>query len=282
MATVEQQDSKWVVIHEDAEAQRYVETLPDGIRLELAAIPSGKFMMGSPDDEPERFDDESPQHEVVIPYGFFMGCYPVTQSQWRVVAALPQVNRKLNAEPSNFDGGYRPVESINWHEAVEFCNRLNQYFDSRSPDFRDYEYRLPSEAEWEYACRAGTTTPFHFGSMITTEVASYSGDSYADGPSGKGPEETTPVTLFNHANRFGLSDMHGNVDEWCLDHWHENYDDAPKDGSAWLEGGDSDHRVLRGGSWSDAPRSCRSAARSHFTPGYQVDFIGFRVVLAPR
>ncbi|MEB3232135.1 MAG: formylglycine-generating enzyme family protein, partial [Leptolyngbyaceae bacterium] len=171
LARLAQRQSEWTVEYEDSTAQRYVEQLPDSTPLELVAIPSGSFTMGSPEDEPGGYGDERPQHEVTIAYGFFMGRYPVTQAQWRVVAALPQIERELNLDPSNFKGDDRPVERVSWHETVEFCQRLNAYFEGQSSEPRQYEYRLPSEAEWEYACRAGTTTPFHFGSMITTEVA---------------------------------------------------------------------------------------------------------------
>ncbi|MEB3232085.1 MAG: formylglycine-generating enzyme family protein, partial [Leptolyngbyaceae bacterium] len=169
-------------------------------------------------------------------------------------------------------------------EAVEYCQRLNAYFDEQSSEPRQYQYRLPSEAEWEYACRTGSTTPFHFGSMITTEVANYNGSAYNNGPTGEGRGETTPVTEFNHANVFGLSDMHGNVWEWCLDPWHDNYEGAPPDGDGrpWLENpSQSNRRVIRGGSWGGNPGICRSAFRFHSYPGFQSFNLGFRVVLAP-
>ncbi len=228
-------------------AYRYIEQLPSEVPLEMVAIPSGRFVMGSPEDEPERYEDESPQHEVTVE-SFFMGRYPVTQAQWKAVVALPQVERKLEADPSESKGDDRPVEQVSWHDSVEFCARLSAHTRR--------EYRLPSEAEWEYACRAGTTTPFHFGDMITTVVANYDGDeTYADGPSGERRGETTPVGYFGIANGFGLSDMHGNVWEWCQDHWHDNYDDAPTDGSAWEDRENEDeeeiNRVVRGGSWFD-------------------------------
>ncbi|NMG61042.1 formylglycine-generating enzyme family protein, partial [Geitlerinema sp. P-1104] len=149
------------------------------------------------------------------------------------------------------------------------------------------EYRLPSEAEWEYACRAGTTTPFHFGEMITTEVANYNGNyTYNGGPKGDYREETTPVGHFGIANAWGLSDMHGNVWEWCLDHWHDNYDEAPTDGNAWIDEEDDNKnhsRLLRGGSWITTPRYCRSASRPDYNPRYDDNDYGFRVVsVAPR
>jgi formylglycine-generating enzyme required for sulfatase activity len=188
---------------------------------------------------------------------------------------LPQVNRELKPDPSYFKGPNRPVEQVPWHDAVEFCDRLAQH--TKRP------YRLPSEAEWEYACRAGTITPFHFGDMITTEVANYNGSAYADGPAGESRGETTAVDHFGIANVFGLSDMHGNVWEWCQDHWHANYDGAPTDGSAWTTGGDDSRRVIRGGAWIPLPGGCRSAYRFGDDPDCGLNDQGFRVVCsAPR
>ena len=182
----------------------------------------------------------SEQHEVTIA-DFFIGKYPITQAQWRAVAALPEVERSLEPDPSNFKGDNRPVESMTWEDAVEFCARLTAKTGRT--------YRLPSEAEWEYACRAGTTGPFHFGETITPDLANYDGNyTYGDGPKGRYRNKTTPVGQFP-ANAFGLYDMHGNVWEWCQDHYHSDYIGAPTDGSAWVSGGDSSRRMLRGGSW---------------------------------
>ncbi len=182
--------------------------------------------MGSPAHEAESSNDESPQHEVTVP-PFFMGKYPITQAQWRVVATLPQINHELDPDPSRFKEDDRPVEKISWYESVEFCDRLSKHTKQH--------YRLPSEAEWEYACRAGTTTPFHFGETITPELANYKGNyTYASAPEGEYREETTQVGSFNLANRFGLYDMHGNVWEWCADHWQGGYEGSPTDGSAWI------------------------------------------------
>lgn len=265
--------------------QCYDEVLAEGVLpLRMMQIPAGTFFMGSPDDEPERSDSEGPQHGVTVSE-FFMAKYPVTQAQWRIVAAMEKVNRDLKSDLSKFKGDLRPVEQVAWHDAVEFCDRLTVHTNR--------QYRLPSEAEWEYACRAGTTTPFHFGETITTEVANYRGTdgeesdwsgSYGDGPKGEYRAETTPVDHFGIANTFGLCDMHGNVWEWCADYWHENYSGAPTDGSAWVEGGDSLHRVLRGGAWFDTPKKCRSAYRDPKLPVFRYDHVlGFRVVCsAPR
>ena len=190
-------------------------------------------------------------------------------------AGFDSVNRDLKADPSHFKRDLRPVEQVSWHNAVEFCDRLSKRTGRL--------YRLPSEAEWEYACRAGTDTPFHFGETLTDRLANYRAtETYGRGPKGEYRQETTPVTHFNAPNAFGLCDMHGNVREWCLDPWHDNYQRAPTDGSAWTEDGDDSYRVRRGGSWFDLPRFCRSAYRGIYYPGDRHDFIGFRVVCAVR
>ena len=262
------------------------EPLSDDVSLELVKIPEGDFMMGSPEAEEGRWSDgqEWPQHPVHVP-GFWMGRYPVTQSEWRIVAGFQKIEQDLKSEPSNFKGERHPVEQVSWYEAKEFCSRLSQNTGRN--------YRLPSEAEWEYACRATTTTPFHFGNTITTDLANYRGTdyekvgwsgSYGNGPKGEYREKTIPVGQFDAANLFGLSDMHGSVWEWCLDHFHSSYKGAPEDGRAWIDEDASNDksRVVRGGSWSFNPRICRSASRNDFNPDDHYYFIGFRVILAPR
>jgi formylglycine-generating enzyme required for sulfatase activity len=259
------------------QAQEFIEDLGNGVELEMVAIPSGSFVMGSPEDEPKRDESESPQHTVTI-QSFFIGKYPVTQAQWQAVASLPQVNRKLNPVPSRFKGENRPVEQVSWYDAMEFCSRLSQYTGK--------PYGLPSEAEWEYACRAGTTTPFHFGETITSELANYNADyTYGAGVKGIYRRQTTPVGSFGIANAFGLYDMHGQVWEWCADHRHSNYEGAPTDGSAWLDGIDNHYYMLRGGSWLYDPDVCRSASRNYNLRagrGGFDDTFGFRVVCAFR
>ncbi|MBT9310826.1 formylglycine-generating enzyme family protein [Leptothoe kymatousa] len=266
------------LLREQRQTRYFVEQLSGEVSIDMIRVPGGTFLMGSPDDELDRRDTEGPQHEVSVPT-FFMGRYPVTQAQWKAVTALPQVEHKLNAAPYNFKGDNRPVEQVSWYEAVEFCTRLSAHTGR--------EYRLPSEAEWEYACRAGTQTPFYFGETITTEIANYRGTddgslgwsgSYGQGPKGEYRQETTPVDHFNIANAFGLCDMHGNVDEWCQDHWHDNYQEAPNDGSVWLTNNEDSSRVVRGGSWGTYPRNCLSASRHVYTPDYRYYRIGFRVV----
>ena len=263
------QSGAWEVIYEDSEAQRFIEQL-DRVALEMVVIPAGEFMMGSLENEKERSNRESPQHQVKI-NNFFMGRYPITQAQWRAVANFPKINLELEPDPSRFKGDDHPVEQVNWHEAVEFCKRLSKKTNRN--------YRLPSEAEWEYACRAGTATPFHFGETITTDLANYDGNYvYGKGPKGKYRKQTTPVGEFNVDNNFGLCELHGNVWEWCADPLHDNYENAPTDGSVWEEGGDDSTRVLRGGSWGNNPWGCRSAYRNYYSSGNRYFNIGFRVV----
>ncbi|MBT9317484.1 formylglycine-generating enzyme family protein [Leptothoe spongobia] len=251
--------------------QFFVEALDENLTLEMVQIPAGKFTMGSPETELERLDREGPQHDVQIEQ-FFMGQYPVTQAQWQFVAGVEQVERTLEANPSNFKGENHPVEQVSWYEAVEFCQRLSTHTGRN--------YGLPTEAEWEYACRTGTTTPFHFGNTITTEVANYNGSSYAGGPAGEPLKRTTPVDHFGIANAFGLCDMHGNVWEWCQDLWHKSYDHkiTPSQDGVNLQQEQADHRVVRGGSWYSSPGKCRSASRFHFRPTTCESDLGFRVI----
>jgi formylglycine-generating enzyme required for sulfatase activity len=263
------------------QAKFFPEELGGGVILEMVSIPGGTFLMGSPNSESGREDTESPQHGVTV-QPFFMGKYAVTQAQWKVVAALPKVNRDLNPDPSEFKGANRPVENVSWDDAMEFCARLSKKTGR--------DYRLPSEAEWEYACRAGTTTPFHFGETITPDLANYNGNyTSASGPKGNYRQETTPVGSFP-PNAFGLYDMHGNVWEWCADPWHPNYSDAPSDGSVWNSGKNEDaadaaaslrrYRLQRGGSWDDNPRNCRAAYRDRDVPDIGYGHFGFRAVVS--
>jgi formylglycine-generating enzyme required for sulfatase activity len=246
------------------------EELSKGITLEMVLIPGDTFMMGSPIFKGDA--DERPQHQVTIE-PFFMGKFPITQAQWRAVAALPKVKQTLNPHPSKFKGSNRPVENVSWHEAVEFCVRLSEKTGR--------DYRLPSEAEWEYACRAGTTTSFHFGETITPDLVNCTdSNSYAVESKSKYRKETTDVGSFEVANAFGLYDMHGLVWEWCADHWHNNYSGAPSDGTVWEVGGDVHRRVLRGGSWSFSAELCRSASRSWNESDGGLRICGFRVVFS--
>ncbi|KST65484.1 formylglycine-generating enzyme family protein [Mastigocoleus testarum] len=270
--------AKTIIKYTEKTGQYFVENLGNGVELEMMLIPDGTFIMGAPETEEGSSDSERPQHEVEVP-SFSMGKYAITQAQWKTIAALDKVERDLELDPSNFKGDNRPVEQVSWYNAVEFCARLSNN-SSR-------EYRLPSEAEWEYACRAGTTTPFHFGQTITSELANYDASStYGDGPKGKKSGGTTPVGSFDVANAFGLYDMHGNIWEWCLDDWHDSYEGGPVDGSAWISDNNlyqiKSSAVIRGGSWINNPNLCRSAFRSlsYRSAGRDsvYDLIGFRVV----
>lgn len=271
-----------IEIKDSVESLRLVEPPPtekidlgNGVILEMLRIPDGEFLMGAPAQEEESKDSERPQHLVKVA-PFLMGKYPVTQAQWQAVAALPMVERELQPDPSDFKGEHCPVECVSWHDALEFCQRLSQH---TSRDFR-----LPSEAEWEYACRAGTKTPFHFGETIITDLANYDGSStYGSGVRGMNRRETTPVGMFQVANAFGLYDMHGNVWEWCADPWYENYQGAPTDGRVWEKDNDNQNqeRLLRGGSYGSSPGRCRSACRnSNYWRDKHFNNIGFRVVCA--
>jgi formylglycine-generating enzyme required for sulfatase activity len=262
---------KLTIRREQRKAQFYPEALENGVTLDMVLIPGGSFQMGSPKEELERSSSESPQHLVTVPT-FFMGKYAVTQAQWQAVSTLPKVDCDLKPDPSRFKGKDRPVEQISWDKATEFCKRLAR--QTGRP------YRLPSESEWEYACRAGTTTPFYFGETITTDLANYNGNyTYSSAPKGTYQEETTPVGSFP-ANGFGLYDMHGNVWEWCADQWHNDYENAPNNGSAWIDETLSEQTsyVLRGGSWLNLPWNCRSATRNDDVAGRRDSNFGFRVV----
>ena len=240
-------------------AEYFAEDLGDGLTLDMVRIPGGTFMMGAIKGEEGASEDEYPQHEVTMPE-FWMGKFAVTQEQWQAVARFKKVERDLESEPAKFKGAKRPVEQVSWQAAEEFCKRLSQKAGKK--------YTLPSEAQWEYACRARTTTPFHFGPTITTDLANCQ----------RSRKVTTEVGSFAIANLFGLYDMHGNVWEWCLDHWHDNYTGAPTDGTAWVTDGNSFSRILRGGSWFNNPDHCRSANRFKDLLVSRYYTFGFRLV----
>ena len=238
----------------------FTEDLGNGVSLEMVEIPGGEFLMGSPGDEKGRENNESPQHKVTVK-PFFMGKFPVTQAQYQAITGK---NRSVFKRDKN------PVESVNWNDATEFCQKLSEKTGRT--------YRLPSEAEWEYACRGGTKKPFHFGETVTTNLANYNGNStYANAPNGQYRKQTTEVGSFS-PNAFGLYDMHGNVWEWCEDAFHKNYNNAPDDGSAWIGNADRRFRVLRGGSWYSEPGECRGASRYSFFFTSYFNYFGFRVV----
>jgi formylglycine-generating enzyme required for sulfatase activity len=273
------------------------EPLAEGVALTMLRIPAGSFEMGAPETEAESSDQERPVHRVTVGE-FLLGQTPITQAQWRVVAGWERLEHepvdrwpesvdadpiaKLT-EPERFQGDLRPVVNVSWFDAQAFCQRLALRTGKN--------YALPSEAQWEYACRAGTTTPFHYGATISTELANYNGEVYENGEKGDFRRQITDVASFP-ANAWGLHDMHGNVWEWCADHWHDNYEDAPSDGRVWV-GGEAEQnvgknkvnrhwRLLRGGSWNNRPADCRSAYRDFHLPVPRDFAIGFRVCCLPQ
>jgi formylglycine-generating enzyme required for sulfatase activity len=258
----------------NAIAQYFSESLSSEVSLTMVAIPGGTFLMGAPQAEKGSQESEKPQHLVTIT-PFFLSQFPVTQAQWQAVANLAKIRRDLNPDPAYFKGDDRPVERVSWYDAIEFCERLSRQTNRC--------YRLPSEAEWEYACRGGTIKPFYFGETITGELANYIAKKiYCEESSQLDRQETTNAGSFP-PNAFGLYDMHGNVWEWCSDRWHDNYENAPNDGSAWLSENEREPRVLRGGGWDFYPEHCRSASRFSFPPtATQINQIGLRVVCDPK
>lgn len=247
-------DIKSTPILEKSYQQRqkdYAETLSGGVKLEMVAIPGGSFMMGS-----KTFESSQPIHKVML-QPFFISKYQITQRQWEVV---------MGDNPSRFRGDTLPVEKVSWGESMRFCEKISEVTGK--------DYRLPTEAEWEYASRAGSTGDYCFGNDHKTlrEYAWYEENS--DG-------KTQPVGL-KKPNSFELYDVHGNVWEWCEDVWHYDYEEAPYDGSAWIEGGDQDRRVVRGGSWNHNRVSASAVARSRSNPFNRNFVIGFRVVSAVR
>jgi len=294
-ATQRQQPAEaWRIMRWRSRHWAHREPMGGGVALTMLRIPAGSFEMGAPETEAESTERERPVHRVTLGE-FLLGQTPITQAQWRAVAQWqrldhedgelwpksldPEPVAKLK-EPERFQGEQRPVVNVSWHDAMAFCQRLRLRTGKK--------YTLPSEAQWEYACRAGTITPFHFGDTISTKLANYDGSEvYGDGEKGDYRQQTTDVLSF-HANAWGLHDMHGNVWEWCADHWHGNYEGAPVDGSAWIDEeakenkNETKRRLLRGGSWVDYPRNCRSAYRYFFRPGFRNGNIGFRVCCLPQ
>jgi len=244
-------------------AEYFTLNLPKGVTMDLVSIPGGKFLMGAPASEQGSSDSERPQHWVTVP-PFFLGKYQVTQAQWEAV---------MGNNPSCFKGPNRPVECVSWDDCVNFCKELTQLTQKN--------VRLPSEAEWEYACRAETTTPFNFGETITPDLANYNGNSpYSSGPKGVDRKATTDVGIFP-PNAFGLYDMHGNVWEWCQDGWHDNYQNAPENGAAW--DGDYSRVILRGGVHYRDAAYCRSSYRFSGSRDTSNFIYGFRIAVCfPR
>jgi formylglycine-generating enzyme required for sulfatase activity len=239
-------------------AEQFTEDLDKGISLDMLVIPSSIFQMGSP----RQFGnaDERPQHLVTIK-SFMMGKFLITQGQWKaIMGRLP---------PCRFKGEHLPVERVSWQDAQNFCRQLSRKTGR--------EYRLPSETQWEYACRAGTSTPFSFGETITTAIANFNGvHRFRNEPSGIYGHVTTVGGTFP-PNAFGLYDMHGNLWEWCADTWLDDYTSSPRDSSSYQNKG-SRYRVVRGGSWHEPPELCRSAIRLRVLQTDAEEVIGFRVV----
>lgn len=285
-------DAHGRILESRLETSRYYsEELPGEIYLEMVELPGGIFVMGSEGNKlesiknnnvqavnrdirvelPDRLANEMPQHTVNV-QAIFMGRNEITQSQWRAVAGLPRVRMDLMSDPSHFKGGARPVENISWEEAMEFCDRLSQ--------LTGRHYRLPTESEWEYACRAGTVSPFSFGESITPDWANYNGrQSFGASPKGKNRNQTLPAGSLGIANAFGLFDMHGNVREWCLDTWSEDYGSSMRQIPIYENDGLPYLRILRGGSWDSSAGECRSGSRLAKPSILRANNIGFRVVV---
>jgi len=255
----------------------------------MVEIPPGSFMMGSPSSEKGRDSNEGPVHRVRIAYSFAVGVFEIRFADWDVCVAAggcggykPRTGigiRALECMAAGLCGykpegdwgrGRQPVIHVSWHDAQEYVKWLSAK--------TGHAYRLLSESEWEYAARAGTTTPFHTGRTISTQQANYDGNyTYGSGVKGVYRDRTVAVGSFP-PNAFGLHDMHGNVDEWVQDCWNDNYQGAPVDGSAWESWEmDCSRRVLRGGSWFYSPGDLRSADRSGDPAGIRDSYVGFRV-----
>jgi formylglycine-generating enzyme required for sulfatase activity len=240
--------------------------------IQMVAIPAGKFLMGSPQTEAGRGNDEPLPHDEQVAE-FYISRREVTQKEWRLVATtLPQVSIALPADPSTFKGDNQPVENISWPEAQEYAARISKRTGRN--------FTLPSRIQWEYACRAGTSSPFYFGETITPDVAAYNAEvGYGKAPAGGKPTEPTDVGKFESANQFGLDDMHGNVWEWCeteyVPHASQQSTTAGSPASGLAR------RVLRGGSFESLATDCRSASRYALQETARQRDVGFRLVMNP-
>ena len=243
-------------------------SLPNGVSLEMVKITAGTFMMGSPSSESGRWYYEK-QHQVTLSKDYWLGKYEVTQAQWQAV---------MGNNPSYFKGDNRPVERVSWNEAKAFCEKLNERYAGKLP--RGYKFDLPTEAQWEYACRAGTTTAYSYGDSSDTDKMNYDGN-YPYGPGavkGVHRKQTVDVGSLGYKNAWGLYDMHGNVEEWCRD-WYGDYSNSAVTDPVGPQTGS--YRVIRGGGWGHYARDCRSAYRDCGSPGDCLGNLGLRLALAP-
>jgi formylglycine-generating enzyme required for sulfatase activity len=245
--------------------------LGDGVKLEMVEIPPGSFCMGSTSGD----KNENPVHRVAINNSFYMGRYEVTVAEWlAVMGQLPELLLEMTHWNDLYASKRQPIVTTSWNDAQEFIRRLNTRGNG-------YIFRLPTEAEWEYACRAGTTTVFAFGNSLSSAQANFDGN-FPYGGAAKGIHRGNTIIVGSfQPNNFGLYDMHGNPWEWCQDFYHQNYYGAPVDGSAWEHGG-TQERVLRGGGWNNKASSCRSAVRYSSPVTERYALIGFRVVAVAR
>lgn len=227
--------------------------------MEFIKIVAGEFLMGSDESEEGSSKDERPVHKVIIKYPYYLGKYPVTQKQWK---------KLMGSNLSYSKGDDFPVEMVSWDDIQDFIKKLN---DKEGVD----KYRLPSEAEWEYVCRAGTQAKFSFNEDESKldNYAWYEKNAWRDKDVA---HETRPVSQ-KKPNPWGFYDMHGNVWEWVQDNWHQDYNGAPSDGSAW-EDGNISYRVVRGGCWFNSTEDCRSASRQWINPKYKSNFLSFRLL----
>lgn len=268
-------DEKGEVTREPGEAKLFRETLTDTLNLEMVEIPGGVFCLGTPDEE-DTEGNESPRLVARVA-GFFMGRTEVNQAQWKAVAALPKVRIDLSENPSQNKGDTLPVENVSWEEAVEFCARLSRKTGRI--------YRLPSETEWEYACKAGRLTTFGFGATLSSTVENYESNlPYGEEPPVQPRKKPVPVgTLV--PNPFGLYDMHGNVREWCLDEYCKRFTGLHAAGAPTRNLRKPEDRlqhVIRGGSWAVSPNNSRSSGRDHDLQTAKNQLLGFRVVLSEK
>ena len=247
----------------------------NSIGMQFMKISAGSFMMGSPRSEYKLFPTDEPVHQVTINYSFYVGKYEVTQEQYEnVMGTNPSKSGKCIDLPC-CDAPKCPVEQVSWKETQEFLRKLNAKDDK-------YKYRLPSEAEWEYACRAGTTTVFAFGDDLSSDKANFNGASpYGRAPRGPYLKKAVPVGTYL-PNAWGLYDMHGNVSEWCEDWYHERYDGLPTDGAANKKRFEMYTRVHRGGNYFTSAEALRCADRGGSDPDTQWLAHGFRIVATPR